>query len=224
MIDSSFSSKSVRFTASEIPREGRNLVQVIYHSTMRDKEHGPADFKAILTSSHHNNARSGITGLLLYHDGNVLQFLEGEDGAVEETYSRIRLDTRHCGLLQIVKRAIVRRDFGNWRMGFKELSEGDRCALEGYSELVGTVTTHLSSGSSGSSIRSGDAVVDEDMSLPVRRLILSYQKLYHDDDMTPLQERPSSSSSSSPSSASSSPAQSTDNLHGTRRVSGGVTV
>ena len=56
---------------------------------------GQSDLKRLLEISRLKNARIGITGLLLYRDGHFLQYLEGPEDAVQATYDRIGLDTRH---------------------------------------------------------------------------------------------------------------------------------
>ena len=42
-----------------------------------------AEIFEILTQSRRNNERCGITGLLLYRDGNLMQVLEGPGAAVK---------------------------------------------------------------------------------------------------------------------------------------------
>jgi len=52
----------------------------------------------LLTVSHQNNLPAGITGMLLYKDGNVMQVLDGEEPAVLELYTRIGRDPRYRGV------------------------------------------------------------------------------------------------------------------------------
>ncbi|MEX0408499.1 BLUF domain-containing protein [Aquibium sp. LZ166] len=82
---------------------------------------------AILTVSRRNNAREGITGMLLAGEGVFLQVLEGEVTAVRSLVSRIRRDPRHRNVMILNEETISRRLFGNWDMGFKKLdaSHGD---------------------------------------------------------------------------------------------------
>lgn len=76
---------------------------------------------AILTVSRRNNAREGITGMLLAGEGVFLQVLEGEVTAVRSLVSRIRRDPRHRNVMILNEETISRRLFGNWDMGFKRL-------------------------------------------------------------------------------------------------------
>jgi hypothetical protein len=72
----------------------------------------------LLKVSRNNNEKNGITGLLLYSDGNFMQILEGEKEAVESTYNKILNDKRHRNIILISKEPIKKRNFKEWKMGF----------------------------------------------------------------------------------------------------------
>lgn len=90
----------------------------------------------ILLVSRENNSRAGVTGLLVYKDGNVLQFLEGEDQEVEKLFAKISEDTRHRGIIRLFKKTIERRDFPEWTMGFYDLPAEGATYLDGYSGVM----------------------------------------------------------------------------------------
>lgn len=50
-----------------------------------------------------NNERAGITGMLLYKDGNFMQLLEGEKEAVLRLHKNIIVDPRHKGFLTLLQ-------------------------------------------------------------------------------------------------------------------------
>ena len=75
----------------------------------------------ILRASQKNNARDGITGMLLYADGNFLQVLEGPPEAVERTFARIERDPRHTQVIVMSDEPTQRRDFADWSMGLRRL-------------------------------------------------------------------------------------------------------
>ncbi len=105
--------------------------QIIYFSSasgLFDKK----DLLDILAVSRANNTRDGITGLLLYKDGNILQVLEGEKEPVERCFARVQRDPRHHGLIVVERRAVPQRDFGDWSMGFRDLDEAALRDLPGY--------------------------------------------------------------------------------------------
>lgn len=72
----------------------------------------------LLKISRENNQKNGITGLLLYSDGNFMQILEGEKEAVESTYNKILNDTRHRNVILITNESIKQRNFSEWKMGY----------------------------------------------------------------------------------------------------------
>lgn len=76
----------------------------------------------ILRVSRRNNERLGITGMLLYKDGNFMQVLEGTETAIRQVMTAITADPRHKGYLQLLKGSLEERQFPNWSMGFHNLS------------------------------------------------------------------------------------------------------
>lgn len=83
------------------------------------------EMEDILRVSRLNNQRYGITGLLLCHDHTILQFLEGEDSIVDAVYVKITRDSRHKGVISLLRRHIQARDFSRWDMEFRALHDGD---------------------------------------------------------------------------------------------------
>src|SRR3954470_3384019 len=84
-----------------------------------------ADLLALLQISRRNNEPAGITGMLLYRDGNFMQALEGEEAAVNSAYIRISKDPRHEGLITMIKEPISERNFADWSMGFRNLDSSE---------------------------------------------------------------------------------------------------
>ena len=75
----------------------------------------------ILHAARANNLAGGITGMLLYCDGNFLQLLEGEDVAVQRTFDRIRRNPRHTDVTILLDEKVTERAFAEWSMGFEKL-------------------------------------------------------------------------------------------------------
>jgi hypothetical protein len=99
------------------------------------------DLLDILAKSRAANAEAGITGMLLYKDGNFMQVLEGEEDAVRALYARIRRDPRHLGIVTLVEGQREDRSFGDWSMGFRDLSTTEAREVSGYSEFLNTPLT-----------------------------------------------------------------------------------
>ena len=72
----------------------------------------------IVSESRRLNTLNGITGVLLYCDGNFMQYIEGEEDAVVETFARIRASESHYQINELMNQPILEREFGDWTMGF----------------------------------------------------------------------------------------------------------
>ena len=101
----------------------------------------PEELCALLESSRHNNALLGVTGMLLYKDGNFMQAIEGEAAAIRQLHRKIRLNPRHDGLITLLEKPIERRQFSEWSMGFKNLSDKSARELPGYNDFLNVPLT-----------------------------------------------------------------------------------
>jgi hypothetical protein len=101
----------------------------------------PAELADLLAISHLRNAPLGITGMLLYKDGNVMQVLEGDEAAVRKLYAKIMRDPRHRGVLTLIQGPVEDRQFPDWSMGFRDLTAGDMEGTPGYNEFLNTPLT-----------------------------------------------------------------------------------
>jgi hypothetical protein len=97
---------------------------------------GPDDLLGLLAQSRESNQRRGITGMLLYRDGNILQCLEGPEPEVRSAYDAISRDPRHRGVLTLVEEEVAERSFTDWSMGFKDLSATEVGGLEGFNDFL----------------------------------------------------------------------------------------
>lgn len=100
-----------------------------------------AELLALLQHSREKNSAVGITGLLLYKDGNFMQVLEGEEAAVRSTFEKIRWDPRHRGVMVLLEGEEAGRQFEYWSMGFQNLNSAGTQATPGYSEFLNTSLT-----------------------------------------------------------------------------------
>lgn len=109
------------------------LLQVVYTSAathpFTDEE-----LEVILKNSRERNAEAALTGILLYHDGNILQVLEGPSGKVKETMQRILDDNRHGGVLILLRKEIEAREFGDWSMALVTPSANQAAKFKAWRE------------------------------------------------------------------------------------------
>lgn len=101
------------------------MISIVYVSAARHA-FTPAELEALLEKSRANNRRDGVSGVLIYRDGDFLQVLEGPEEAVRRTYARIARDPRHGGVIVLDESAITQRNFGDWSMGFRRVSAAER--------------------------------------------------------------------------------------------------
>lgn len=94
------------------------------------------ELRALLQQSRAANQQRGVTGMLLYRDGNILQCLEGPKDAVRRAYDTISRDPRHDGVIVLVEEEVEQRSFADWSMGFKDLSGTEPESLEGYTDFL----------------------------------------------------------------------------------------
>ncbi len=75
------------------------------------------DLREIERVSQRNNARDGITGVLIYAGGYFFQLIEGEDAAIDDLYARLLRDPRHTDMVLIqTELNVSERLFPTWAM------------------------------------------------------------------------------------------------------------
>ena len=102
------------------------------------RQFSPSELVDLLANCHENNATLGITGMLLYKDGNFMQVLEGDQEVVRPLYAKIGRDPRHRGLLTLLQGPLAERQFPDWSMGFRDLNAPDALSTPGYNEFLNT--------------------------------------------------------------------------------------
>ena len=100
-----------------------------------------AELRVLLARSRAANAAAGITGMLLYKDGNFMQVLEGEESAVLALQERIAADPRHRGMVTIDSGPLAARQFADWSMGFADLGAAADAAPPGYVPFIDLALT-----------------------------------------------------------------------------------
>jgi hypothetical protein len=90
------------------------------------------DLTALLAQSRAWNHGHGLTGLLLYSNGDIMQVLEGTQEEVSYIFGRISQDARHGRVVKLSDGPIAARHFSEWSMGFKALEPEEFTNLQGY--------------------------------------------------------------------------------------------
>jgi len=97
----------------------------------------------LLTKSRARNSEAGVTGMLLYKDGNFMQVLEGEKEAVLSLHTKILNDPRHRGLITLLQGELEEREFSDWSMAFRDMSKADGLSMSGYSAFLNSSLTGM---------------------------------------------------------------------------------
>ena len=94
----------------------RKVHRVIYTSRA-SRLFSPQGIEGLSVTCRRKNAEAGLTGLLLYHEGQFFQVLEGEEEPLLTTMKRVIKDRRHESLKLLEHGAIAQRAFTGWHMG-----------------------------------------------------------------------------------------------------------
>jgi uncharacterized membrane protein (DUF373 family) len=111
------------------------MIQVLYISSAIEP-FSTKDLLGLLQVCRESNAASGVTGMLLYGNGTFLQVLEGEEKVIDDLVDRIRKDPRHTDFQILHRHPIERRQYSDWSMGFKRLSDRELQGIEGLRDFT----------------------------------------------------------------------------------------
>lgn len=112
-----------------------DLVSLTYTSTAT-RLMSVAELVELIEQIRSKNGRRGVTGLLLYSGGNVIQTLEGTPAAIDEIFGEIGADPRHGGVHVVDRRAIGERAFATWSMGFRNVSAREVDELQDFGDFA----------------------------------------------------------------------------------------
>ncbi|MFD2935188.1 BLUF domain-containing protein [Spirosoma flavum] len=79
----------------------------------------------ILQQSRQNNRAVGITGILLYFNGCIIQVLEGAEERVKALYKVISQDSQHTQVISLYSYPIEKRTFSDWSMGYTTITSSE---------------------------------------------------------------------------------------------------
>lgn len=92
----------------------------------------------LLEKARESNHRLGITGMLLYKDGNFIQLLEGDEKKVRALFHVIAADPRHRNIVIVFEGEVDERIFADWSMGFRDLGDKALLNVPGFNDLMNT--------------------------------------------------------------------------------------
>lgn len=111
----------------------------------------------IVSAAERANGSVGLTGALLYHEGQFVQVLEGPGEEVEQTFERICRDFRHETVRLLDLQRVSARVFSEWGMAsvadHEDIADPMRAKIGEIPYLAGL--------NAGEAIRELRAVLDE---------------------------------------------------------------
>ena len=99
------------------------------------------ELEELLKRSRASNSKLGITGMLLFKDGNFMQILEGIEDKVRALYDKIARDRRHGSCKVLFEGHSSEPNFPDWAMGFHNLRSLDAIGTPGFSRFLDSALT-----------------------------------------------------------------------------------
>lgn len=76
------------------------------------------DLEHLFLVNKRNNTELGVSGILIYNNGNFLQILEGEKHKIDNLFFKISADARHSNIIKLIHAPIDERIFDDYDSGF----------------------------------------------------------------------------------------------------------
>jgi hypothetical protein len=86
-----------------------------------NKDFSTNELESLLNNAKKSNENKNITGLLVVKGRTFLQCLEGEKSDVLNLFNKIKDDSRHRDVIELLEEETNARYFPNWSMGFKNI-------------------------------------------------------------------------------------------------------
>ncbi|MGZ0189366.1 MAG: BLUF domain-containing protein [Alphaproteobacteria bacterium] len=99
-----------------------DLTHVLYLSSAHHLSN-QEELQDILEVAQRNNLQAGVSGMLLYDKGCIIQYFEGPSALVAVIWEKIQHDPRHKDIIVLSEGLTPELLFPDWSMGFED---GDR--------------------------------------------------------------------------------------------------
>lgn len=122
------------------------LVHCIYCSVSTSGELDPSKLLVLLDNYRKSNSKCDVTGMLLYQHHSFFQVLEGDRSTVETLFEKIATDPRHKRVTKLILEAIPERAFGNWSMGYPQITTKELAEIPGLNDFFRQASSYLELG------------------------------------------------------------------------------
>ena len=107
------------------------MITLIYHSTST-YESSPEELIQYLNFIRLEKLSLNVTGILLYHNREILHIIEGETEVILPLFEKVKVDIRHTNVKKLIHFAIKERAYNDWSMAFQQVSGKDMMSVKGY--------------------------------------------------------------------------------------------
>lgn len=111
-----------------------DLIQLVYVSRAT-QDMTPENLTGLLAKIRPNNQKNAITGMLLFDGRSFMQVIEGNSRDIQHLFARIQLDPRHANIVHILEKPIVKRQFPDWSMGFRNITDDMLSEIDGLNDF-----------------------------------------------------------------------------------------
>ncbi len=130
------------------------LHEIVYMSLACDAM-SPTQLAALMDRARAHNQAAGITGMMIYHEREFMQLLEGERSVIEALFDKIADDPRHQQVYRLWDAPIATRNFDDWTMGFVSVDDSSLQRHTGFTSLKDEGLVALSRDNRGKKILLG---------------------------------------------------------------------
>ncbi|MFC4291726.1 BLUF domain-containing protein [Sphingorhabdus arenilitoris] len=95
------------------------FLRLLYISTADKNSKDSDQIRALTAAAAERNKQNGLTGLLIFDGYRFMQYLEGEETRVRETFQRIKADKRHFAVVTLSEKFGEERQFEQWDMALR---------------------------------------------------------------------------------------------------------
>ena len=130
------------------------LHEIVYMSLACDAM-APEQLATLMDRSRASNLAAGVTGMMIYHEREFMQLLEGERSVIEALFDKISDDPRHQQVYRLWHAPIATRNFHDWTMGFVSVDDSLLQRHTGFASLKDEGLVALSRDNRGKKILLG---------------------------------------------------------------------
>ena len=107
------------------------MITLVYHSTSIENS-STEELINFLSFVRSENISLNVTGILLYHNNEILHIMEGKTDVILPLFEKVKADSRHINVKKLIHFQIKERAYGDWSMAFKQVSGKDMLSINGY--------------------------------------------------------------------------------------------